>query len=74
MRVRVAVDAAGNVSEATLDSRGPSKYFANLALRAARRWRFKPAQKNGQDVASEWMLNFGFKNTSNTVSPRELAP
>ena len=74
VRVRVAVDAAGNVSEATLDSRGPSKYFANLALRAARRWRFKPAQENGQDVASEWMLNFGFKNTSNTVSPRELSP
>jgi len=74
VRVRVAVDAAGNVSEATLDSPGPSKYFANLALRAARRWKFTPAQKSGQDVASEWMLTFGFKNTSNTVSPRELAP
>jgi len=74
VRVRVAVDAAGNVSDATLDSAGPSKYFANLALRAARRWKFKPAQKNGQDVPSEWMLNFGFKNTSNTVSPKQLAP
>jgi TonB family protein len=74
VRVKVAVDAAGNVSDATLDSAGPSKYFANLALRAARRWKFKPAQKNDQDIPSEWMLNFGFKNTSNTVSPRELAP
>jgi TonB family protein len=74
VRVRVAVDSTGNVTDATLDSPGPSKYFANLALRAARRWKFKPPQKDGKDVASEWLLNFGFKSTSNTVSPLEVAP
>ncbi len=38
--VRVHVDPAGNVSEASVDSGGPSKYFADLALKAARRWQF----------------------------------
>jgi TonB family protein len=74
VRVRVAVDQAGNVTDAALDSPGPSKYFANLAVRAARRWKFKPPQKDGKDVPSEWLLNFGFRKTSNTVSPVEVAP
>ena len=74
VRVRVAVDPAGNVTTEALDSPGPSKYFANLAMRAARRWKFKPPQKDGQDVASEWILNFGFRKTSTTASPMEAAP
>jgi TonB family protein len=72
--VRVAVDPAGKVTAASLDSPGPSEYFANLAMRAARRWKFKPPQKDGQDVASEWILTFGFRNTSTTASPVEIAP
>jgi TonB family protein len=74
VRVRVAVDSTGNVTDAALDSPGPSKYFANLAVQAARRWKFKPPEKDGKEVASEWLLNFGFKKTSNTVSPVEIAP
>jgi eukaryotic-like serine/threonine-protein kinase len=74
VRVRVAVDPAGKVTAASLDSPGPSEYFANLAMRAARRWKFKPPQKDGQDVASEWILTFGFRNTSTTASPVEIAP
>jgi TonB family protein len=74
VRVRVAVDATGNVTDAALDSAGPSKYFANLAMQTARRWKFKPPQKDGKDVASEWLLSFGFKKTSNTVSPVQVTP
>lgn len=36
VRVRVAVDPGGNVSSATLDSPGTSKYFANLAWKQRR--------------------------------------
>jgi len=35
--VRVHVDPTGNVSDAALDSSGPSKYFADLALQARSR-------------------------------------
>ena len=60
VRVRVEVDAAGAVSDATLDSPGPSQYFAKAALEAARHWKFKPVQVKGKPVASVWMLQFQF--------------
>jgi TonB family protein len=72
--VRVQVDPSGGVSSARLDSPGPSKYFANLALQAARRWRFKPAQVDGHAIASVWILRFRFGRTATEVSPVEVAP
>ena len=45
--IRLAVDENGNVTGAAFESAGPSKYFANKALDAARQWKFKPAQSEG---------------------------
>ncbi len=67
--VRVAVDPGGNVVGAAFDSRGPSKYFAGLALQAARGWRFAPPQFDGQGVASEWILRFEFERRATRVIP-----
>jgi TonB family protein len=72
--VRVSVDNSGNISGVILVSPGPSKYFAKQALAAARRWRFSPAQVNGQPSASEWILRFQFGRTSTQVSPTETTP
>jgi TonB family protein len=72
--VRVAVDASGNVSQATLSSAGPSKYFANKAVAAARQWKFTPPQENGQSKASEWLLRFQFGRGSTQVYPTETKP
>ena len=58
--VHVAVDAAGKVADASIDSAGPSKYFANLALKAARQWTFSPAKADGQGVPSTWVVRFEF--------------
>jgi len=69
--VRVTVDASGNVSQATLTSAGPSRYFANKAVAAARQWKFKPPQENGQPKASEWLLRFQFGRSSTQVFPTE---
>lgn len=74
VQVRVAVDAGGAVSDATLDSPGPSKYFAKAALEAARRWKFKPVQVKGEAVASEWLLQFRFTRAGSEVTPVEVAP
>ncbi|MFY9560073.1 MAG: TonB family protein [Terriglobales bacterium] len=74
VRVRVEVDPSGNVTEATLVSPGPSKYFARLAREAARGWKFTPAQVRGQAVASEWILRFGFRRTDTEVVPEQTAP
>ena len=70
--VRVAVNPAGDVADATLASPGPSKYFANKALEAARRWKFKPEELNGQPAASSWMLRFQFGRAQTGVVPSEL--
>jgi TonB family protein len=72
--VQVSVDTSGNVSQARLVSSGPSKYFANQALTAARRWKFTPAKVNGQALPSEWVLRFQFGRTSTQVFPAETKP
>ena len=74
VEVRLSVDAAGNVSQAKLLSAGPSKYFADQALAAARQWKFTPARANGDAVPSEWLLRFHFGRTSTQVLPTETKP
>jgi TonB family protein len=68
VRVKVEVDAAGNVGKATLESAGPSKYFSRLALEAARDWKFSPAQAGEPDAVREWKLQFAFSRTGTEVS------
>ena len=72
--VKVDVDAAGNVTQARLQSAGPSKYFARLALESARDWKFKPALSNGQAVPSEWVVRFGFSRRATEGSAKRTAP
>jgi TonB family protein len=71
--VKVAVDASGNVTDVTFVSHGPSEYFARLAHNAAEQWKFAPAQMNGQNVASEWVLKFAFGRKGTEVSPSQVA-
>jgi TonB family protein len=72
--VKVRVDAAGAVSDATLDSAGPSAFFADAALQAAHKWAFTPPEINGKSVASEWLLRFVFTSADTQVTPRQVAP
>jgi len=74
VRVRVQVDASGNVVSAKLDSRGPSKYFAHLALEAAQGWKFVAARAQGQDVVREWTLDFAFSRSGTEVVPKQISP
>ena len=67
--VRVRVDPSGNVAEAKVDSAGPSKYFAQLALQAARRWKFAPAPDVDPGHPREWVLRFEFERTGTKVAP-----
>lgn len=74
VRIRVRVDPVGNVTDAFLESSGPSKYFARLALDAAREWKFTPPHEQGRAVASEWRLQFGFRRTDTEVLPSQVSP
>ena len=71
--VKVAVDPSGNMTNATLDSAGPSKYFARLALEAARKWKFRPAEVDGRRVSSERVLEFSFERTGTQAVPMQAA-
>jgi serine/threonine protein kinase len=70
--VKVAVDPAGNVTDVTFVSHGPSEYFARLAHNAAAQWKFAPAQMEGQNVASEWLLKFAFGRKGTEVAPSRV--
>jgi TonB family protein len=72
--VRAQVDAAGNVSEVELDSPGPSKYFAALAVKAARRWLFTSPEVDGRSVPSEWIIRFVFTQSDTKAFPTQSAP
>lgn len=72
--VKVQVDESGNVTEATLESPGPSKYFADRTLQAAQLWKFRPAQVNGRNVPSDWILRFEIDPTAINVHPTEVSP
>lgn len=50
--IRVAIDATGRVTDATIVAPTHISYDT-LLLRAARDWRYRPALRNGQPIASE---------------------
>lgn len=67
VKVRVRVDAPGDVTQAELDSPSASQYFARLALQAAQRWKFTPVSQGGEDGTREWLLRFEFGNEETKV-------
>jgi TonB family protein len=72
--VKVHVDPVGNVSGAELDSPGPSRFFADKALQAAKNWDFAPAKLDGHNVASDWVIKFHFTHSDIKAYPTEETP
>jgi TonB family protein len=72
--VRLAVDKSGHVEHATLSSPGPSKYFADVALSAARRWTFEPPRVAGDAVPSQWIVHFAFGRRGVEAKPDQVSP
>jgi TonB family protein len=66
--IKVSVDPSGNVTDATIDSPGPSRYFANLALQAAPQWKFASAR----DGSSDWVLHFEFAANGTKASATRI--
>jgi TonB family protein len=72
--VKVTVDPSGTVMETAFEAPGPSKYFAGLAMDAARNWKFTPPRVDGRNVSSEWILQFAFENTATNAFATQLRP
>jgi TonB family protein len=68
--VRVTVDSSGSVIDAALDDPVSSKYFARLAVEAARQWKFAPTDNQ---QSRKWLLKFEFTRggaTGHAATPR----
>jgi TonB family protein len=74
LSVKVNVDESGNVTQATLDVPGPSQYFADRALQAAKLWKFVAAKIDGRNVPSQWLLYFEIDPATTSVHPKQTAP
>ena len=61
INVRVQLSPDGSVSSAALDSPASSQFFANIALKAARDWRFRPSSE------SSALLRFDFTNSASNA-------
>ena len=73
VKVRVAVNTEGKVSQATLSERGPSKYFAKQALQAARQWTFVAPAHDEKPEASEWTLRFEFRKSGTKATAQRTS-
>jgi outer membrane biosynthesis protein TonB len=45
-----------------------------MSLQAAQNWKFKPAQADGKNVASAWILHFKFTQAGTDVTPTQVSP
>jgi TonB family protein len=70
LRIRVHVDSRGNVTKSDMVSAGPSKYFARLAMEAARDWKFQPAPSSGE---RRWMLHFDLTRKGTVASAEPVS-
>lgn len=64
VNVKVSVDKSGNVQAATIAPPRSSRYLSELALAAARRWKFEP-----ENAEEDWLLRFQLFRDHSIVSP-----
>ena len=62
--VRVIVEQDGSVFAALTDQRGPSPYFERIAVDAAKKWTFTPADAPGQRLM---LVKFDFSRDGATA-------
>jgi TonB family protein len=68
VNVKVSVDPSGSVQAATIEPPHSSRYFSELTVSAARRWKFQP-----EDAPQEWLLRFQVFRDRTTVTTARVA-
>jgi len=75
--VRTQVDRSGHVASAELETHGPSPYFADQALEAARHWTFDPLPAlpgSSPKPSEEWLLRFEYTTTATSAAAERVGP
>ena len=62
--IRVIVEQDGTVFAALVEHRGPSRYFERLAIDAAKKWTFPPADHSAQRLM---LVSFAFNRDGTTA-------
>lgn len=68
VQVKVHVNREGDVVSSEFVSRGPSSYFANLTMQAAKQWKFAPADASNR----AWNLQFEFRRSGISTNPTKI--
>jgi TonB family protein len=63
VEVVFTVTAKGTVADAEVRSSSPEEVFDDAAVKAVKQWRFEPATKDGQPVATRTMVRLKFDPT-----------
>jgi TonB family protein len=71
--VRVHADAYGAVRDATLEPPPVSRYFSGVALKAVRRWKFRPVKEGEVFVPQDWTVRFEFTRADTKASVEHAA-
>lgn len=61
VKVRYTINIDGTVSDAQIIDAKPKRIFNRAALRAIKKWRFRPSQVNGQAVVQNGIQVFNFE-------------
>ena len=64
VKVKVHVDAAGEVQKVMIVSGAGNRYFANKSVEASKRWTFSAPTVDGKSVASQWEVEFQFNRAA----------
>ena len=74
IQVEVSVDEKGNVTSARLKSAGPSRYFAERSLEAAKGWKFRAPVEGGRAASSQWLVKFAISRGAIEDSAEQIKP
>jgi serine/threonine protein kinase len=74
VNLKVRADAYGDVREAALEPPPVSRYFSGVALKAVRRWKFRPVKAGETFVPQDWMVRFEFTRADTKVQVEHAAP
>lgn len=72
VEIRVWVNQNGSVSNAEYMTLGPGNYFARVAREAARAWKFRAPETEGQRRSSTWNLRFRFERRNVEATATEI--
>ena len=72
--LKVQSDAYGAVKDASVEPPPASRYFSTAAVKAVRRWKFRPTKSGDTFVPQQWIVRFEFTRTGTKTVVERATP